>query len=95
MTVAFVQMDMFLVQLKSHPLIITAHGFFLLDNAMTFTVNSDQFEIDKLQPRFDHQLSFFFQALITLSGYLLILIQFELAKSPNQKQNKGVITGSN
>lgn len=68
MTVAFVQMDMFLVQLKSHPLIITAHGFFLLDNAMTFTVNSDQFEIDKLQPRFDHQLSFFFSGINNTFG---------------------------
>lgn len=95
MTVASMQMDMFLVQLKSHPLIITAHGFFLLDNAMTFTVNFDQFVIDKLQPRFDHQLHFFFQAFLTCYGYLLILIQFELAKSPTKKQDEGVITGSN
>lgn len=33
------QVDMFLIQIANHPLKITAHGLFRLDNALTFSVS--------------------------------------------------------
>lgn len=88
----FMQVDSFLIQTRGHPLNITAHGFFPLDNTLTFSVRKKLFRFPFLVSSIQQIVSF--QALTTLAGYLLILIQFQLAKTRTLYQDQNSVLKS-